>query len=229
MNSPAMRSARCSRGAGRRRAGRRDRSRVGGRDVRVRGRALHRCGPSRARYADSRVARGGACCSTSRASTCIAHGRQRRTRCSVCATTPRPPTRNTRACTMSPSPAYRSRLTFDPGDDIAAPYVATGVAPKVAILREQGVNGHVEMAAAFDRAGFAAFDVHMTDIIGARTRLDELRRHRRRRRLLLRRRARRGRGLGEVDPVQSARARRIRGVFRAHATPSRSACAMDAR
>ena len=47
----------------------------------------------------------------------------------------------------------------------AAPFVATGARPKIAILREQGVNGHVEMAAAFDRAGFTAVDVHMTDII----------------------------------------------------------------
>ena len=59
-------------------------------------------------------------------------------------------------------------LTFDPSDDIAAPFVATGSRPAIAILREQGVNGQVEMAAAFDRAGFAAYDVHMTDIITGR-------------------------------------------------------------
>ena len=41
-------------------------------------------------------------------------------------------------------------------EDIAAPYISKGVKPKVAVLREQGVNSHVEMAAAFDRAGFAA-------------------------------------------------------------------------
>ena len=58
--------------------------------------------------------------------------------------------------------------TFDPARDIAAPYIATGVRPRVAILREQGVNGHVEMAAAFDRAGFAAVDVHMSDILAGR-------------------------------------------------------------
>ena len=50
-------------------------------------------------------------------------------------------------------------------EEVAAPYLVTGVRPKVAIIREQGVNGHVEMAAAFDRAGFAAIDVHMSDII----------------------------------------------------------------
>ncbi len=57
------------------------------------------------------------------------------------------------------------QLTFDPDDDIAAPLVATGARPRVAILREQGVNSQVEMAAAFDRAGFDAVDVHMTDLI----------------------------------------------------------------
>ena len=56
-------------------------------------------------------------------------------------------------------------LSFDPAHDIAAPAIATGVRPRVAILREQGVNGQLEMAAAFDRAGFEAVDVHMSDII----------------------------------------------------------------
>jgi phosphoribosylformylglycinamidine synthase len=58
-------------------------------------------------------------------------------------------------------------LTYDVNDNIAAAYAGSR-RPKVAILREQGVNGHVEMAAAFDRAGFAAIDVHMTDIISGR-------------------------------------------------------------
>jgi phosphoribosylformylglycinamidine synthase len=49
---------------------------------------------------------------------------------------------------------------------------AIGARPKVAILREQGVNGHVEMAAAFDRAGFEAWDVHMSDLLAGRVRLD---------------------------------------------------------
>jgi phosphoribosylformylglycinamidine synthase len=66
-------------------------------------------------------------------------------------------------------PGVQPSLTFDPAMDIAAPYIATGVRPKVAILREQGVNGQVEMAAAFDRAGFESVDVHMTDIISGRT------------------------------------------------------------
>ncbi|HEX4338311.1 MAG TPA: phosphoribosylformylglycinamidine synthase [Polyangiaceae bacterium] len=57
-------------------------------------------------------------------------------------------------------------VTFDPAEDVAAPYIGRGARPRVAILREQGVNGHFEMAAAFDRAGFEAVDVHMTDILG---------------------------------------------------------------
>ena len=65
-------------------------------------------------------------------------------------------------------PGLSPRVSFDAAEDIAAPFIATGKRPKVAILREQGVNGHVEMAAAFDRAGFDAYDVHMTDIISGR-------------------------------------------------------------
>ncbi|MFO1422123.1 MAG: phosphoribosylformylglycinamidine synthase [Candidatus Competibacteraceae bacterium] len=65
-------------------------------------------------------------------------------------------------------PGLNVRLTFDPAEDIAAPFLATAARPRVAILREQGVNGQVEMAAAFDRAGFAAVDVHMSDIIAGR-------------------------------------------------------------
>jgi phosphoribosylformylglycinamidine synthase len=56
-------------------------------------------------------------------------------------------------------------LSFDPADDIAAPYVNAGARPRVAILREQGVNGQIEMAAAFHRAGFEAVDVHMSDLL----------------------------------------------------------------
>ena len=62
----------------------------------------------------------------------------------------------------------RINLTFDPADDVAAPFIASGVRPRVAILREQGVNSQIELAYAFDRAGFAAVDVHMTDLIEGR-------------------------------------------------------------
>ncbi|NCF20394.1 MAG: phosphoribosylformylglycinamidine synthase, partial [Haliea sp.] len=65
-------------------------------------------------------------------------------------------------------PGFSVQLSYDPGEDISAPYINTGVRPAVAILREQGVNGHVEMAAAFHRAGFAAYDVHMSDVLGGR-------------------------------------------------------------
>ena len=64
-------------------------------------------------------------------------------------------------------------LSFDLNEDIAAPYISSGVRPKAAILREQGVNGHIEMAAAFDRAGFESVDVHMTDLYSRRCDLAE--------------------------------------------------------
>ncbi|HHC73638.1 MAG TPA: phosphoribosylformylglycinamidine synthase, partial [Thiothrix sp.] len=63
--------------------------------------------------------------------------------------------------------------TYDVDDNIVAPYIRSGVRPKVAILREQGVNGQLEMAAAFDRAGFQAIDVHMTDMLEEKLSLDE--------------------------------------------------------
>jgi phosphoribosylformylglycinamidine synthase len=65
-------------------------------------------------------------------------------------------------------PGLHVALGFDPSEDVAAPYVARGARPRVAVLREQGVNSHVEMAAAFTRAGFDAFDVHMTDLFEGR-------------------------------------------------------------
>ncbi len=69
-------------------------------------------------------------------------------------------------------PGRSVALTFDLNDDIAAPFIARGVRPRIAILREQGVNGQMEMAAAFDRAGFTAVDVHMSDILSGRVALD---------------------------------------------------------
>jgi phosphoribosylformylglycinamidine synthase len=68
-------------------------------------------------------------------------------------------------------PGLAPRLGFDPALDVAAPFVAGGARPRLAVLREQGVNGQVEMAAAFDRAGFEAVDVHMSDVISGRTSL----------------------------------------------------------
>ena len=72
-------------------------------------------------------------------------------------------------------PGLSVRLTFDPAHDVAAPLVARGARPPIAILRDQGVNGEVEMAAAFDRAGFDAHDVHMSDIIAGRVSLSGFR------------------------------------------------------
>ncbi len=68
-------------------------------------------------------------------------------------------------------PGLSPHLTFDPAKDVAAPFIAKGARPRMAILREQGVNGQVEMAAAFDRAGFQAVDVHMSDVIAGRVTL----------------------------------------------------------
>jgi phosphoribosylformylglycinamidine synthase len=69
-------------------------------------------------------------------------------------------------------PGRHAHLSFDPHDALPGPWVHTGVRPRVAILREQGVNGQNEMAGAFDRAGFAAVDVHMSDIIAGRATLE---------------------------------------------------------
>ncbi|TKB54795.1 phosphoribosylformylglycinamidine synthase [Ferrimonas aestuarii] len=66
-----------------------------------------------------------------------------------------------------------AQLSFDPSEDVAAPFILSGKQPKMAILREQGVNSHVEMAAAFDRAGFEAVDVHMSDILEGRLTLEQ--------------------------------------------------------
>jgi phosphoribosylformylglycinamidine synthase len=65
-------------------------------------------------------------------------------------------------------PGLNPSVTFDLAQDIVAPMIATGVRPEVAILREQGVNSHNEMAAAFYRAGFNPVDVHMSDILAGR-------------------------------------------------------------
>ncbi|HEY6281014.1 MAG TPA: phosphoribosylformylglycinamidine synthase [Burkholderiales bacterium] len=71
------------------------------------------------------------------------------------------------------NPGLHAQLTFDLNQDIAAPYITAGRRPRIAILREQGVNGQVEMAAAFDRAGFLAVDVHMSDILAGRVSLKD--------------------------------------------------------
>ena len=70
------------------------------------------------------------------------------------------------------NPGLSANLSFDVNEDICSPYINNVVKPKIAVLREQGVNGHMEMAAAFDHAGFDAVDVHMTDLIEKRQKLD---------------------------------------------------------
>lgn len=65
-------------------------------------------------------------------------------------------------------PGINVKLSFDTQQDIAAPYIAKGIRPRLAVLREQGVNSHVEMAAAFHRAGFESVDVHMSDLLSGR-------------------------------------------------------------
>ena len=75
----------------------------------------------------------------------------------------------------SRDPGLHAALSFDPEEDIAAPFILTGARPRLAVLREQGVNGQVEMAAAFHQAGFACVDVHMSDIIAGRIGLEDFR------------------------------------------------------
>jgi len=69
------------------------------------------------------------------------------------------------------NPGLSAELSFDVNENVAAPYINAGAKPRIAILREQGVNGQVEMAAAFARAGFEAQDVHMSDLNSQRENL----------------------------------------------------------
>ncbi|RQO58772.1 phosphoribosylformylglycinamidine synthase [Paucibacter sp. KBW04] len=65
---------------------------------------------------------------------------------------------------LAADPGRHVHLTFDPQDDVAAPFLNLGAKPKLAILREQGVNSHVEMSYAMAKAGFETYDVHMSDL-----------------------------------------------------------------
>ncbi|MDH5435049.1 MAG: phosphoribosylformylglycinamidine synthase, partial [Gammaproteobacteria bacterium] len=71
------------------------------------------------------------------------------------------------------NPGIVPHLTFDPAEDVAADFLSVANKPKVAILREQGVNSHLEMAAAFIKAGFNAIDVHMSDLMAGRANLND--------------------------------------------------------
>ena len=70
-------------------------------------------------------------------------------------------------------PGISPQISFDMAEDIAAPFIASGVRPRVAILREQGVNSHVETAYVMHKAGFEAVDVHMSDLIAGRAHLKD--------------------------------------------------------
>jgi phosphoribosylformylglycinamidine synthase len=76
---------------------------------------------------------------------------------------------------LDADPGLHAKLSFSTDDDVAAPFIAKGARPKVAVLREQGVNSHMEMAAAFYRAGFEPFDIHMTDLVAGRASLKDFR------------------------------------------------------
>ena len=66
---------------------------------------------------------------------------------------------------VADDPGLSAQLTYSCDEDVAAPFINVGTPPRIAILREQGVNGQMEMAAAFTRAGFTAVDVHMSDLL----------------------------------------------------------------
>jgi phosphoribosylformylglycinamidine synthase len=71
-------------------------------------------------------------------------------------------------------PGLSPKVEFDPQEDVAAPFIATGARPRIAVLREQGCNSQVEMAWAFDTAGFEAIDVHMTDLLSGRASINDM-------------------------------------------------------
>ena len=72
-------------------------------------------------------------------------------------------------------PGMSPKLTFDASEDIAAPFISKNARPKVAILREQGVNSHVEMAYSVNWAGFDSYDVHMSDLLSGKAKLEDFR------------------------------------------------------
>ena len=80
---------------------------------------------------------------------------------------------NSLAASRTEDPGLSYELSFDSQEDVAAPLISTGVRPQIAILREQGVNGQIEMAAAFAAAGFMPVDVHMSDLLSGRRTLDD--------------------------------------------------------
>ncbi|MCC5871977.1 MAG: phosphoribosylformylglycinamidine synthase [Gammaproteobacteria bacterium] len=74
----------------------------------------------------------------------------------------------------SDDPGLRPKVAFDMSEDVAAPLIGTGARPRIAVLREQGVNGQVEMAAAFHLAGFEAVDLHVSELMDGSRSLDDV-------------------------------------------------------
>lgn len=68
-------------------------------------------------------------------------------------------------------PGLTIKLSYDPNENITAPFINRGVRPRVVVLREQGINGHIEMAAVLHQAGFDSIDGHMSDLIHGRLNL----------------------------------------------------------
>ena len=111
-------------------------------------------------------------------------------------------------------PGLNAHISFNLNDDISAPYI-NSIRPKIAVLREQGVNGHVEMAAAFDQAGFDSIDVHMSDIVEGRTTLKNFVGLAACGGFFLWRCVGSRRRVGKVDSFQYQSARRVRRLFSA--------------
>ena len=125
-------------------------------------------------------------------------------------------------------PGLHAALRFDPSEDVAAPYIARGARPAVAVLREQGVNSQTEMAAVFTSAGFDAYDVHMTDIFEPPRPARPFSWAGGLRRVFLRRCSRGRGGLGKVHSVQPSARDEFAAYFERHST-SRWACATAVR
>ena len=140
----------------------------------------------------------------------VAHGKP-------CATTRTCAQQEFDALLDADDPGISPVLTFDPGEDVAAPAMLRGSRPRVAILREQGVNGQLEMAPPSTARASDAVDVHMSDVLSGRADLRRLPRARRLRRVLLRRRARRRRRLGPTILFTP----RLREAFSAFFEPTR--------
>ena len=112
--------------------------------------------------------------STKPGMTCVVPGRRLHSACASCAMSRGAPREEFDAACDTGAPGLNVALTFDSNEDIAAPFINRS-RPKVAVLREQGVNSQVEMAAVLERAGFESHDVHMSDVLSGRVKLADFR------------------------------------------------------